>query len=117
MRIEGLEQDSGDDKHWVVGRTVEEARKRAEVVAQGKKFVLEQDEDVLDTWFSSGLWPFSILGWPDQVGFFFLSWMDEGNDSVNRHPILQSSTPQVCSKQDGTSSSSGSRGWYSSGLT
>jgi valyl-tRNA synthetase len=26
---------------------------------------LRQDEDVLDTWFSSGLWPFSILGWPD----------------------------------------------------
>ncbi|NGX38114.1 MAG: Valine--tRNA ligase, partial [Chlamydiae bacterium] len=26
-----------------------------------------QDEDVLDTWFSSGLWPFSILGWPDKT--------------------------------------------------
>ncbi len=26
-----------------------------------------QDEDVFDTWFSSGLWPFSILGWPDQT--------------------------------------------------
>jgi len=25
------------------------------------------DEDVLDTWFSSGLFPFSVLGWPDQV--------------------------------------------------
>ncbi|MFL6222752.1 MAG: valine--tRNA ligase [Actinomycetes bacterium] len=28
---------------------------------------LVQDEDVLDTWFSSGLWPFSTLGWPDQT--------------------------------------------------
>jgi valyl-tRNA synthetase len=28
---------------------------------------LEQDPDVLDTWFSSGLWPFSTLGWPDQT--------------------------------------------------
>lgn len=28
---------------------------------------LHQDEDVLDTWFSSGLWPFSTLGWPDQT--------------------------------------------------
>lgn len=28
---------------------------------------LEQDKDVLDTWFSSGLWPFSTLGWPDQT--------------------------------------------------
>ncbi len=25
----------------------------------------QQDEDVLDTWFSSALWPFSTLGWPD----------------------------------------------------
>ncbi len=29
--------------------------------------VLEQDQDVLDTWFSSGLWPFSTLGWPDDT--------------------------------------------------
>ncbi len=28
---------------------------------------LQQDEDVLDTWFSSGLWPFSTLGWPDKT--------------------------------------------------
>ena len=28
---------------------------------------MEQDDDVLDTWFSSGLWPFSILGWPEKV--------------------------------------------------
>jgi valyl-tRNA synthetase len=28
---------------------------------------LEQDEDVLDTWFSSGLWPFSTLGWPEET--------------------------------------------------
>jgi valyl-tRNA synthetase len=29
---------------------------------------IEQDPDVLDTWFSSALWPFSTLGWPDQTG-------------------------------------------------
>ena len=29
--------------------------------------LIRQDEDVLDTWFSSGLWPFSTLGWPDQT--------------------------------------------------
>ena len=28
---------------------------------------IEQDPDVLDTWFSSGLWPFSTMGWPDQT--------------------------------------------------
>ncbi|MGI9316601.1 MAG: valine--tRNA ligase [bacterium] len=32
-----------------------------------KNVVLHQDEDVLDTWFSSALWPFSTLGWPDQT--------------------------------------------------
>src|SRR5437016_7197659 len=31
---------------------------------------LEQDPDVLDTWFSSGLWPFSTLGWPEQTEDF-----------------------------------------------
>ena len=35
--------------------------------AYGKDEVLTQDEDVLDTWFSSGLWPFSTLGWPENA--------------------------------------------------
>jgi len=33
----------------------------------GKKTALTRDEDVLDTWFSSALWPFSTLGWPDET--------------------------------------------------
>ncbi len=33
----------------------------------GKKTALKRDEDVLDTWFSSALWPFSTLGWPDET--------------------------------------------------
>ena len=33
----------------------------------GRAEVLTQDEDVLDTWFSSGLWPFSTLGWPEKT--------------------------------------------------
>ena len=46
------------------------ARTQAEAEAQaaaryGAATALEQDPDVLDTWFSSGLWPFSTLGWPD----------------------------------------------------
>ncbi len=40
-----------------------EARARAEEIF-GAGVVLTQDPDVLDTWFSSGLWPFSTLGWP-----------------------------------------------------
>ncbi len=34
----------------------------------GRKVELTRDEDVLDTWFSSALWPFSTLGWPDVTG-------------------------------------------------
>ena len=33
----------------------------------GRDEALIQDEDVLDTWFSSGLWPFSTLGWPERT--------------------------------------------------
>ena len=33
----------------------------------GKKVALERDADVLDTWFSSALWPFSTLGWPEET--------------------------------------------------
>jgi valyl-tRNA synthetase len=45
-----------------VGRDEAEVRKK-HVLAPDRK--LRQDEDVLDTWFSSALWPFSTLGWPD----------------------------------------------------
>ncbi|MGY1528975.1 valine--tRNA ligase [Luteimonas sp. A649] len=46
-----------------VGRDEAEARARAE--ADGYTGPLEQDSDVLETWFSSALWPFSTMGWPD----------------------------------------------------
>jgi valyl-tRNA synthetase len=45
---------------------------------------LHQDNDVLDTWFSSGLWPFSTLGWPDETDdlrtFYPTSVMETGHD-------------------------------------
>jgi valyl-tRNA synthetase len=44
-----------------VGRTEAEIRER---LGLGPELRLRQDEDVLDTWFSSALWPFSTLGWP-----------------------------------------------------
>ena len=45
-----------------------EAEARAEAEARfGKDAVLERDPDVLDTWFSSALWPFSTLGWPEKT--------------------------------------------------
>ena len=67
VKIEGEDNDSSDQEFWVVGRTFEEATKKAEAKFEGKKFTLERDEDVLDTWFSSGLWPFSTLGWPKET--------------------------------------------------
>jgi len=49
-----------------VGRTLAEAQARA-LAKHGKDVPLTQDEDVLDTWFSSALWPFSTLGWPERT--------------------------------------------------
>jgi valyl-tRNA synthetase len=55
-----------DDTPFVVARNEAEAREKA--IAQfGDQVQLQQDADVLDTWFSSGLWPFSTLGWPEQT--------------------------------------------------
>lgn len=45
----------------------EQAALEAAEVYYGKKVELIQDEDVLDTWFSSALWPFSTLGWPEST--------------------------------------------------
>jgi valyl-tRNA synthetase len=49
---------------------VEETEEEAEAAAlrhYGARQELTRDEDVLDTWFSSALWPFSTLGWPDET--------------------------------------------------
>ena len=43
------------------------AESEAEAVAQAGGKALTQDEDVLDTWFSSALWPFSTMGWPEDT--------------------------------------------------
>jgi valyl-tRNA synthetase len=53
----------------VSGRTEEEALEKAakRFNVPAEKISLHQDEDVLDTWFSSGIFPFSIFGWPDKV--------------------------------------------------
>ncbi|CAJ2501037.1 Uu.00g038900.m01.CDS01 [Anthostomella pinea] len=65
--IEGSSGEREDEKLWFPGRTEEEAQAKAEKALQGQKFTLRQDEDVMDTWFSSGLWPFSTLGWPNNT--------------------------------------------------
>lgn len=50
-----------EDNNIFVAHSLEEAQQ----LADGRKLV--QDEDVLDTWFSSALWPFSTLGWPEKT--------------------------------------------------
>ncbi|KAJ5510931.1 Aminoacyl-tRNA synthetase class 1a anticodon-binding [Penicillium expansum] len=70
VKIEGEDGDDSDGNLWVTGRTEEDARKKAEEKFPGKKFSLVRDPDVLDTWFSSGLWPFSTLGWPTKTHDF-----------------------------------------------
>ena len=71
---------------WVVGRA------EADALADAKKrfpehadaLQLAQDEDVLDTWYSSGLFPFSVMGWPDQTAdldaFYPTSLLETGHD-------------------------------------
>jgi len=51
------------DGNIFVDETFAEAQRQA-----GPGVELCQDEDVLDTWFSSALWPFATLGWPDETG-------------------------------------------------
>jgi len=52
------------DKNVYVAKSEEEARKKYQLEPNIK---LKQDDDVLDTWFSSALWPFSTLGWPNKT--------------------------------------------------
>jgi valyl-tRNA synthetase len=56
----------GPDGEIFVALSEEEAR-RAAKERYGKETELKRDPDVLDTWFSSGLWPFSTLGWPEET--------------------------------------------------
>ena len=56
----------GPDGEIFVELSEEEALAAAEA-HYGKPAELTRDEDVLDTWFSSALWPFSTLGWPDET--------------------------------------------------
>ncbi|TPG61005.1 valine--tRNA ligase [Roseomonas nepalensis] len=56
----------GPDGHFFVERTEAEALAAARA-HYGQEVALTRDPDVLDTWFSSALWPFSTLGWPERT--------------------------------------------------
>jgi len=55
------------DGQLVVARDENEARRRLAESGVGPNLVLREETDVLDTWFSSQLWPFSTLGWPAET--------------------------------------------------
>ncbi|XP_053151794.1 valine--tRNA ligase, mitochondrial isoform X2 [Hemicordylus capensis] len=75
-----------NDGLWVVGRTEAEARRKAAAMLQKSEedLKLVRDADVLDTWFSSGLFPFAALGWPQKTGdfqqFYPNSLLETGSD-------------------------------------
>jgi valyl-tRNA synthetase len=79
----------GEDGEVFVAETEALAEEMAE--QHGHRVKLTRDEDVLDTWFSSALWPFSTLGWPE----------DRRSSSAITRP--------TCWSPASTSSSSGSR--------
>ena len=56
----------GPDGAYVVARNEAGAKSKARA-KWGSDVALRRDEDVLDTWFSSALWPFSTLGWPEKT--------------------------------------------------
>ena len=77
-------EGKGSNKRYVVARNDAEAEQKAKA-AYGDNIVLHREEDVLDTWFSSGLWPFSTQGWPnedapDMKNYFPASVLETGHD-------------------------------------
>jgi hypothetical protein len=73
-----------DNGRWIVARNESDAYLEAQKKYPGKKLQLNQDPDVLDTWFSSGLFPLTVLGWPDDTAdlhaFYPTSVLETGLD-------------------------------------
>lgn len=84
LEDDGLKELGAYNDHWIVAKDESEARKEASKKYAGRKFDLCQDPDVLDTWFSSGLFPLSVLGWPDDTedlkAFYPTSVLETGHD-------------------------------------
>ncbi|KAJ1294912.1 hypothetical protein BS78_01G182600 [Paspalum vaginatum] len=79
------EKDMGSySDQWIIARNENDAIMEAKQRYPGKKYQLDQDPDVLDTWFSSGLFPLSVLGWPDDKPdlstFYPSSVLETGSD-------------------------------------
>jgi valyl-tRNA synthetase len=59
---------SKGEENYIVARNDDDAREKAILLGYPSDVVLRQEDDVLDTWFSSGLWPFATVGWPQDEG-------------------------------------------------
>ncbi|XP_071389983.1 valine--tRNA ligase, mitochondrial, partial [Centroberyx affinis] len=87
-RVELLNSPNKQEEQWVWGRSEDEARQRAAVKygVKPESITLTQDTDVLDTWFSSGLFPFAMLGWPQQTSdlqrYYPNSILETGSDLI-----------------------------------
>jgi valyl-tRNA synthetase len=64
--VSETEGEITDDTPFIVALDEEKAQKKA-IAKYGEDATIVQDPDVLDTWFSSGLWPFSTMGWPEET--------------------------------------------------
>ncbi|KAL0487709.1 valine tRS [Acrasis kona] len=91
---------SEQEEEWIVAKSQEEALQKAlskyhsqlsqiepDASKHSQYITLQQDEDVLDTWFSSGLFPFSTLGWPEDTSqdlskFFPNNLLETGSDII-----------------------------------
>jgi valyl-tRNA synthetase len=58
-------QDTTAMDNWVIATSDAQAIEKAKAKLRCDEVEFEQDSDVLDTWFSSGLFPFSVMGWPN----------------------------------------------------
>lgn len=67
------------ESEYIVARNEKEAREKASAAGHATDVILRQEDDVLDTWFSSGLWPFATVGWPNEEGV-------EGSDFSRFYP-------------------------------
>jgi valyl-tRNA synthetase len=85
-----------EDGRVFVAETLAEAQAEA-----GEGIALTQDEDVLDTWFSSALWPFATLGWPEGVDQKSPSSLEEG---LGRGTLVAGLEPADPSRQPASSS-------------
>ena len=87
--------DAADDKYLVLGRSEAEAKSKAatKFMVSKDKILLSQDPDILNTWFFSGLFPFSVLGWPNKSDeldvFYSRSLLETGHEVIKGISLKQ----------------------------